>query len=89
MRAINRRALPAFTVLALGYLLIPIAVMIVFSFNLPQGKFNFAWNQFSLDAWFHPFDWPGLGDALRRQRLAPQIFDTGTEARAKLEDRKE
>lgn len=65
MRAINRRALPAFTVLALGYLLIPIAVMIVFSFNLPQGKFNFAWNQFSLDAWFHPFDWPGLGDALR------------------------
>src|SRR5512140_399285 len=65
MRVISRRALPAFTVLALGYLLIPIAVMIVFSFNLPEGKFNFAWNQFSLDAWFHPFDWPGLGDALR------------------------
>ena len=64
-RAISRRALPAFTVLALGYLLIPIAVMIIFSFNLPQGKFNFSWNQFSLDAWLHPFDWPGLGDALR------------------------
>jgi spermidine/putrescine transport system permease protein len=64
-RAISRRALPAFTILALGYLLIPIAVMIIFSFNLPQGKFNFSWNQFSLDAWLHPFDWPGLGDALR------------------------
>ena len=64
-RAISRRALPAFTILALGYLLIPIAVMIIFSFNLPHGKFNFAWNQFSLDAWLHPFDWPGLGDALR------------------------
>ena len=64
-RASSRRALPAFTILALGYLLIPIAVMIIFSFNLPQGKFNFSWNQFSLDAWLHPFDWPGLGDALR------------------------
>jgi spermidine/putrescine transport system permease protein len=64
-RAFGHWALPGFTVLALGYLLIPIAVMIIFSFNQPVGKFNFAWNQFSLDAWLHPFDWPGLGDALR------------------------
>ncbi len=64
-RTFGHWALPAFTVLALGYLLIPIAVMIIFSFNQPLGKFNFAWNQFSLDAWLHPFDWPGLGDALR------------------------
>ncbi len=64
-RAIGRRALPAFTALAIAYLLIPIAVMIVYSFNKPEGKFNFTWNQFSLDAWAHPLDWPGLGDALR------------------------
>ena len=64
-RTVGHWALPAFTVLALGYLLIPIVVMIIFSFNQPLGKFNFAWNQFSLDAWLHPFDWPGLGDALR------------------------
>src|ERR1035437_8344710 len=64
-RAISRRALPAFTILAVGYLLIPIAVMVIFSFNLPQGKFNFACNQFFLDAWLHPLDWPRLGDALR------------------------
>ncbi len=64
-RALGRRALPAFTALAIGYLLIPIAVMIVYSFNKPEGKFNFTWNQFSLDAWAHPLDWPGLGDALR------------------------
>ena len=43
----------------------PIAVMIAFSFNrvdqtLGDGKFNFEWHAFSLNAWSHPFDWPGL-----------------------------
>ncbi len=65
MRTIERRFLPVFTVLAIVYLLIPIAVMILFSFNKPTGKFNYIWNQFSLDGWAHPFDWPGLGDAVR------------------------
>lgn len=63
-RMVDRWALPAFTAVAIGYLLIPIAVMIVFSFNQPSGKFNFLWNQFSLNAWQHPFDWPGLPDAI-------------------------
>jgi spermidine/putrescine transport system permease protein len=62
---IDQRLLPLFTVLAIAYLLIPIAVMIVFSFNKPDGKFNYAWNQFSLDGWLHPLDWPGLGDSVR------------------------
>ncbi|MEJ7697559.1 MAG: ABC transporter permease [Candidatus Limnocylindrales bacterium] len=44
--------------------MIPIAVMIVFSFNKPDGKFNYIWNEFSVDGWLHPFDWPGLGDAV-------------------------
>jgi spermidine/putrescine transport system permease protein len=58
------RILPAFTALAIAYLMVPIAVMIVFSFNQPEGKFNYTWNQFSLQGWLHPFDWPGLGDAV-------------------------
>lgn len=62
---IDRYLLPLFTILAIVYLLIPIAVMIAFSFNKPTGKFNYAWNEFSLDAWMHPLDWPGLGDAVR------------------------
>jgi spermidine/putrescine transport system permease protein len=61
---IEHYLLPAFTILALVYLLIPIAVMIVFSFNKPEGKFNYAWNEFSIDGWLHPFAWPGLGDSL-------------------------
>jgi spermidine/putrescine transport system permease protein len=56
--------LPALTALAIGYLLIPIFVMIVFSFNDYAGKFNFIWRGFTLNAWLHPLAWPGLGDAL-------------------------
>ncbi|HUQ79091.1 MAG TPA: ABC transporter permease [Patescibacteria group bacterium] len=63
-RSLQRRALPIFTTVAIIYLMIPIAVMIVFSFNKPDGKFNYIWNEFSLDGWAHPFDWPGLGDAV-------------------------
>jgi spermidine/putrescine transport system permease protein len=64
-RALDRWFLPVFTTLAIMYLLTPIAVMFVFSFNRPAGKFNYIWNQFSLDGWAHPFDWPGLGDAVQ------------------------
>jgi spermidine/putrescine transport system permease protein len=63
-RRIDRYLLPAFTILALVYLMIPIAVMIVFSFNKPIGKFNYSWNEFSLEGWLHPFAWPGLGESL-------------------------
>jgi spermidine/putrescine transport system permease protein len=68
-RRINHWLLPAFTTLAIVYLMIPIAVMIVFSFNKAEGKFNYIWNQFSLDGWLHPFDWPGLGDAVKTSLL--------------------
>jgi spermidine/putrescine transport system permease protein len=63
-RRLGGLALPVFTALAIGYLLIPIAVMIVFSFNNPIGKFNYQWNHFSLEGWLHPLDWPGLPASL-------------------------
>jgi spermidine/putrescine transport system permease protein len=64
-RSVGGWALPAFTVLAMGYLLIPIVVMIVFSFNDYEGKFNFIWHGFTLKAWQQPLAWPGLPDAIR------------------------
>ena len=64
-RTLGRRALAAFTLLAIGYLLIPIAVMIIFSFNDYQGKFNFIWHGFTLKAWQQPLAWPGLPDSIR------------------------
>jgi spermidine/putrescine transport system permease protein len=57
--------LPVFTVLAIAYLLLPITVMIIFSFNDPIGRFNYQWNEFSLEAWQNPLARPGLPDALR------------------------
>ena len=64
-RTFAKSALPIFTVIAVGYLLIPIIVMIIFSFNDYNGKFNFIWNGFTLAAWQHPLAWPGLPDAIR------------------------
>ncbi len=65
LQRVGPRILPAITVLAIAYLMVPIAVMIVFSFNNPVGKFNYIWNEFSLQGWLHPFDWPGLGEAVQ------------------------
>jgi spermidine/putrescine transport system permease protein len=58
--------LNAYAAIALLYLLVPIAVILVFSFNDPVGRFNFIWNEFSLDAWKDPFGVPGIGDALAK-----------------------
>jgi spermidine/putrescine transport system permease protein len=50
--------------LAIAYMLIPIALIIVFSFNDPAGKFNFTWQGFTLSHWAHPFVISELTDAL-------------------------
>jgi spermidine/putrescine transport system permease protein len=60
----NRFGVPAWTVLVLGYLLLPIAVMILFSFNDPPGRFNFVWGEPSLAAWGNPLGAPRLEEAV-------------------------
>ena len=57
-------ALNLYALLALLYLLVPILVILVFSFNNPVGRFNFIWQEFSFEAWTDPFGVPGIGDAL-------------------------
>lgn len=63
-RFADRWLLKLFTLGAITYLMVPIAVMVVFSFNNPEGKFNFVWHEFSLDAWATPLNRPGLSNAL-------------------------
>jgi spermidine/putrescine transport system permease protein len=51
-------------VLALIYLLLPNLVVVLFSFNKPNGRFNYTWQRFSLDAWLHPCAAPGMCQSL-------------------------
>jgi spermidine/putrescine transport system permease protein len=46
------------------YLLLPVAVIILFSFNDPIGRRNFVWQKFSLGAWLDPLGVPGIGNAV-------------------------
>jgi spermidine/putrescine transport system permease protein len=64
-RGVQHHSLNINAGLALLYLLFPITIILLFSFNQPRGRFNFVWQGFSLDAWAHPFEVPGLLDAMR------------------------
>ena len=50
-RLVKHHALTVYAVLAIVYLLLPIAVVILFSFNRPAGRFNYVWQEFTLDNW--------------------------------------
>ena len=63
-RGLLNQSLNLYAALALIYLLVPIAVIILFSFNDPQSRFNFTWQGFTLDYWKDPFGVPGLTEAL-------------------------
>ena len=64
-RWIMDHALNAYAAAALLYLLLPIVVIIAFSFNDPASRFNFEWNQFTLDNWKDPFAVQPLVDAMK------------------------
>ncbi len=55
---ISRAVLPTYTAAAVAYLFLPIAVMILFSFNNPLGRQNITWQGFTiqnyLDVWGRP-----------------------------------
>ena len=61
---IRRHALTAYAVCAFIYLLLPIAVVIAFSFNDPAGRFNYTWQGFTLDNWINWNSVPGLADSM-------------------------
>jgi spermidine/putrescine transport system permease protein len=46
------------------YLLVPIGIILLFSFNDTQGRFNFIWEGFTLKHWEDPFAFTDLTDAL-------------------------
>lgn len=64
MRWVRHHAVTFVGAIAIAYLLIPIAVIAVFSFNDPEGKFNYSWSGFTFDHWTGAFSIPALNDAL-------------------------
>jgi spermidine/putrescine transport system permease protein len=61
---VRRNVLTLYALLAFAYLLLPIAVVVMFSFNNPAGRFNYTWQGFTFDNWVHWDAVPGLRSAI-------------------------
>jgi spermidine/putrescine transport system permease protein len=61
---VRHHALTVYAVLALLYLMLPIGVVILFSFNDPVGRFNYTWEGFTLEHWREPFAVPGIRESI-------------------------
>ena len=61
---VRRHVLTAYAILGFLYLMLPIGVVIAFSFNDPRGRFNFVWSGFTFANWRNWDGVPGLRDAL-------------------------
>ncbi len=63
-RFLDRYLLWAYAILAIIYLMLPVAVIALFSVNDPVGRSNVAWRGFTLQYWLDPLGVPGLADAV-------------------------
>jgi spermidine/putrescine transport system permease protein len=63
-RWLREHAVNIVAALVVVYLLLPIAVILLFSFNDPQGRYNYTWVGFTLEHWAHAFSRPELNEAL-------------------------
>ncbi len=70
---VSTRVLPVFTGLAVLYLFLPIAVMILFGFNQVHGKFNFTWNGFTFENYGNLLAYPGLTDSLKNSLIVAVV----------------
>jgi spermidine/putrescine transport system permease protein len=73
------RLLFAWTWLIIIWLALPIAVMIMFSFNNPHGRFNFTWVGFTLK-WYGPhlLDYPSLTAAMENSLIVAFAATAGS-----------
>ena len=63
-RSSQRHVLTVYAILAFAYLMLPIAVVIVFSFNDPAGRFNYTWNGFTWNNWRYWDGVPGIRSSI-------------------------
>jgi len=60
----RRELLTIYALLGFAYLLLPVAVVVLFSFNHPKGRFNYTWQGFTWSNWTNWDAVPGLKPAL-------------------------
>ena len=63
-RFLDRYLMVAYTALAVIYLLLPVALIVLFSFNDPAGRSNVVWQGFTLKYWLNPLGVDGLPQAI-------------------------
>jgi spermidine/putrescine transport system permease protein len=61
---VRRQFLTVYSLLFFAYLMLPIAVVAVFSFNHPHGRFNFVWKGFTWSNWAQWNAIPGIQSAV-------------------------
>jgi spermidine/putrescine transport system permease protein len=61
---VKRHVLTVYSVLFFLYLLLPIAVVVIFSFNNPIGNFNYTWQGFTWNNWRYWNGPPGIQSAI-------------------------
>jgi spermidine/putrescine transport system permease protein len=64
MAWVRRHLLTFAAMVTLFILLLPNVVVALFSFNKPNGRYNYQWVRFSTDAWASPCGTPGICDSL-------------------------
>ncbi|MDX6511708.1 MAG: spermidine/putrescine transport system permease protein [Gaiellaceae bacterium] len=64
LRFVREHVLTLYAALALAYLFLPIAVVVLFSFNNPAGRFNYTWQGFTFKNWTDPFGYPAIKGAM-------------------------
>jgi spermidine/putrescine transport system permease protein len=61
---VKYHVLTVYALLGFAYLMLPIAIVIAFSFNNPAGRFNYVWSGFTLNNWKNWDGVPGLRSAM-------------------------
>jgi spermidine/putrescine transport system permease protein len=61
---LKRHVLTVYSALFFAYLMLPIAVVALFSFNNPPSKFNYTWYGFTWDNWRYWNGAPGIESAI-------------------------
>jgi spermidine/putrescine transport system permease protein len=62
---LGRHVLAVYSFLFFAYLMLPIGVVVAFSFNNPAGRFNYTWQGFTFDNWKNWNSVPGLIGAFK------------------------